>query len=491
MIKVKMLRAEFLPDFRALISAFYPGVFLFTEIEEAVEFPQKLNKEQEKEAMEWELNIMLSDRSLMIYETGFEERGLGCTLNAEGRGRKNQAKKLLYNFLSYRTGKSLPWGTMTGVRPTKLVLEMIMMGDPEETIRETLSTDYLVSEEKIDLAIKIAKKEAEMLLPLSKEPGYSLYVGVPFCPTTCAYCSFPSFPEENYRGRISEYTDCLIKELEILKDSLKGRDLHTIYFGGGTPTTLSPGDLDRLISYIKDHFDLSKLLEWTVEAGRPDSITREKLQVLKKHGIDRISVNPQTMKQKTLDLIGRHHSVEDTVKAMELARELGFKVINMDLILGLPGETNADLKETLEAIKRLKPENLTLHSLAMKRNSRLSREGYKNDYGDGSFAAKLSADAAREMGLSPYYMYRQKQMNGHQENVGYSLPGKEGIYNIIIMEEWETIYAVGAGAISKIVAIPGGEVSRIPNVKDVDYYMDHIDEMIDRKKEAMSLNNRR
>ena len=267
------------------------------------------------------------------------------------------------------------------------------------------------------------------------------------------------------------------------------KKLNSIYIGGGTPTTLEPEQLDRLLTMIEERFDLSHLLEFTVEAGRPDSITREKLEALRKHPVvDRISVNPQTMKDETLKVIGRHHTVQQTIDSFYLARELGFDNINMDLILGLPGESLDDVKHTMEQIRQLHPDNLTVHSLALKRAARLNicRDEYK-DYKMEITPEHhaVTAQGAAGMGMAPYYLYRQKNMAGNFENVGYGLPGKEGIYNILIMEEKQTILALGAGSVTKRV-YADGRIERCANVKDVAQYIERIDEMTLRKQKLFA-----
>ena len=269
-----------------------------------------------------------------------------------------------------------------------------------------------------------------------------------------------------------------------MAEAFKDKKLNTIYIGGGTPTTLEPEQLERLLSKIENSFNLSFLQEWTVEAGRPDSITREKLKTIKRHPVTRISINPQTMKDETLELIGRRHTVLQVKDAFLLAREEGFDNINMDIIVGLPQETKEDVENTLEEIKKLGPDNLTVHSLAIKRAARLNTQ--KEEYAgmksvNSESTMELTQDAAEEMGMKPYYLYRQKNMTGNMENVGYAKPGKEGIYNILIMEEMQTIVALGAGAITKAV-YPNGRIERCENVKDIKTYLEKTDEMIERKK---------
>ena len=283
---------------------------------------------------------------------------------------------------------------------------------------------------------------------------------------------------------VDAYLDSIEKEIDYVAEAFKDKKLNTIYIGGGTPTTLEPDQLERLLSKIENSFNLSFLQEWTVEAGRPDSITREKLKTIKRHPVTRISINPQTMKDETLELIGRRHTVLQVKDAFLLAREEGFDNINMDIIVGLPQETKEDVENTLEEIKKLGPDNLTVHSLAIKRAARLNTQ--KEEYAgmksvNSESTMELTQDAAEEMGMKPYYLYRQKNMTGNMENVGYAKPGKEGIYNILIMEEMQTIVALGAGAITKAV-YPNGRIERCENVKDIKTYLEKTDEMIERKK---------
>ena len=402
---------------------------------------------------------------------------------------KNRIKRTLYRMLEKRTGRSLPWGTLTGIRPTKIPLTKLEEGWSREEIVDFMKETYFAGDDKIALSVEIAERERELLSRISYENGYSLYVGIPFCPTTCLYCSFTSYPIGKWEKRMDEYLGALFRELEYTADRMKGKVLDTVYFGGGTPTALSAEHLDQVISRVEELFDLSGVQEFTVEAGRPDSITREKLEVLRRHGITRISINPQTMNQKTLDVIGRRHTVDMVKEKFALAREMGFDNINMDLIIGLPGERMEDVAHTLEEIRSLSPDSLTVHSLALKRAARLNLEW--DQYADMGMVntqemIDLTARFAREMGMEPYYLYRQKNMAGNFENVGYSLPGKACIYNILIMEEMQTIAACGAGTTTKVVFPGENRRERTENVKDVDQYIQRIDEMIERKEKLLS-----
>ncbi|MQN01211.1 MAG: coproporphyrinogen dehydrogenase HemZ [Lachnospiraceae bacterium] len=418
---------------------------------------------------------------------------------------KNAVKRTLYSIVSSATGRALPWGSTTGIRPTKEALVMTLEGKDPDEIRGFYRKKYFTSEEKISESIEIAQAEKQILSRFPKTDsfeghqdynletnGYSIYIGILFCPSICLYCSFSSHQIDAYHSLVPGYIASLKKEIDFVSECFKNRRLDCIYFGGGTPTTLTESELDDLFSYIEKKLDLSHLAEYTVEAGRPDSITPEKLRVMKAHGVTRISVNPQTMNQKTLDLIGRKHTVEDIIKAYELAREADFSCVNMDMILGLPGENAEDIRHTLTELSKLSPDNLTVHSLAVKTAARLRLEWDK--YEDLDFTNSVgimdeALETGRSMGMHPYYLYRQKNMAGSLENVGMAKPGKDGIYNVMIMEEREDIVALGAGASSKKVRSDGAGgviISRCENVKDIKNYIERIDEMIDRKKQLFS-----
>lgn len=402
-------------------------------------------------------------------------------------GYKDEFKRFLYTALQEEAGITLPWGNLTGIRPTKIAMTMLDKGESEQDVAAFLREKHFVSEEKIALAIDIAKREREILSSLHYENGYSLYIGIPFCPTTCLYCSFTSYPISVWRERVADYLTALEQEMEAVAQMYRDKILDTVYIGGGTPTALSADELDRLITRLKSTFDFSTVQEFTVEAGRADSITEDKLRVLRRHGVTRISVNPQTMKQETLKLIGRQHTVEQVIEAFRLARKAGFDNINMDIILGLPGETEEDVEGTIGAIQCLMPDSLTVHSLAVKRASGLHKwieENGVTAYNNTEETMRIAAAGARAMGMEPYYLYRQKNMSGNFENVGYSVKNKYGIYNILIMEEMQTIVALGAGSITKRV-YPDGRIERCENVKEVAQYIERIDEMIERKKQLL------
>lgn len=401
---------------------------------------------------------------------------------------KNRIKSTLFDLLSAYTGYVVPWGTLTGVRPTKIAWSLLDAGFTPEEVSAHMETAYRLQKDKADLMTRTAVRERSLMSGRSGMDA-SIYVGIPFCPTRCAYCSFVSYDHRSYEKLSEAYLEALIKELEACAPMIKDRALRSFYMGGGTPTTLKPEQMDRLLTAIDKTYGLSSFAERTVEAGRPDTIDLEILSVLKKHGIDRISINPQTMHQKTLDLIGRRHTVEDVINAYHLARQAGFDNINMDLILGLPGETVQDVTETLARVRDLAPDSLTVHTLAIKRSSYFYQETGGVDLVSQAPVLKemidLSQKAAYGMDLEPYYMYRQKNMAGNFENVGYSLPGKECLYNIEIMEERQSIIAFGAGGVSKIYYPAENRLERAPNVKNVTDYIARVDEMIERKRKEL------
>ncbi len=487
MIPVSINEANFEYDIHSLVQAFYPG----REVLVRVFSPEELRAR----AGEAEFFLIITYGAdfirLALYPDIEDEPALREQTAVDPRDRretKNRLKQTLYRILSDYSGRTLPWGTLTGIRPVKIPMDMLERGYSEEEIRDFMRETYFATEEKIDLSIEIAQRERELLAAIDYEDGYSLYIGIPFCPSTCLYCSFPSFSIELWRDRVGEYLDALCREIRETAPMMAGRHPDSVYLGGGTPTSLTPAQIDRLLSQIEESFPLKNILEFTVEAGRPDSITREKLQVLLDHGISRISINPQTMNEATLRLIGRNHTVEQTREAFLLAREMGFDNINMDLIVGLPEETIDDVRRTMDEIALLAPDCVTVHSLAVKRAARLKteHENYSHLHIENTWdTIRLTAERCRAMGLFPYYLYRQKNTAGNFENVGYAAPGREGIYNILIMEEKQTILALGAGATTKAVFDHGNRIERVGNVKDVGIYIDRVGEMIEKKKKFL------
>lgn len=459
-------------DIHSLVKAFYPD----TDVK--VLTPESVIKDKSILEAEREIEILFAEEKISLCMAGNE-------YVHEGTWDKNVFKLFVYDVLSKETGKELPWGNLTGIRPTKIAMTMIEEGKTDEEITAFLKENHKVSDEKTALSLDIAHREKELLDVLHYEDGYSVYIGIPFCPTTCLYCSFTSFPICVWKDRVGEYLDAVEKELRFTAEVYKDKFLDTVYIGGGTPSSLAAEDLDRLLTMTKSILDFSNVIEFTVEAGRADSITREKLQVMKQHGVTRISVNPQTMKQETLDFIGRHHTVEQVKEIFKMAREEGFDNINMDIILGLPGEMEEDVAETIRQIKKMNPDSLTVHSLAIKRASKLAGWIEKNGIAtlnNTDQTMEIAREGALSMDMKPYYLYRQKNMSGNFENVGYAREGKFGVYNILIMEEVQTIIACGAGTVTKRV-YGDGRIERCDNVKDVALYISKIEEMIDRKRQ--------
>ncbi|WP_328587800.1 coproporphyrinogen dehydrogenase HemZ [Konateibacter massiliensis] len=489
MIKIQQNKRDFEYDIYSLVKAFYPR-------EEAATFVDGVGKTPETE-VESIVDISYQDDKVFIticHSDGSNAVEGSASLPAEDRGNtKNILKNLLYKLLSDYTKQVLPWGTLTGIRPTKIPVALLEKGQSDDEIRAYMKETYLATEEKIELSLAIAKRELKLLEKIDYKDGYSVYIGIPFCPTTCLYCSFTSYPIAAWEKRVEEYLEALFKEIDFTAKAFSGKILNTIYIGGGTPTTLSAEQLARLLKKLADSFDYSHLCELTVEAGRPDSVTADKFKVLKEHHVSRISINPQTMNQKTLDIIGRKHTILQVHEAYKLAREAGLDNINMDLIVGLPDEDKEAIRYTMEEIVKLNPDSVTVHSLAIKRAARLNmfKEQYENyAITNNREIIELTREYAKKIGAEPYYLYRQQNMAGNLENVGYAKQGKEGIYNILIMEEKQTIVALGAGASTKIVFPDGYRIERIENVKDVAHYITRIDEMIERKRSFLEANFR-
>jgi oxygen-independent coproporphyrinogen-3 oxidase len=390
-------------------------------------------------------------------------------------------KSVFYACMKIRPSAA-PWGLLVGIRPTKIVHEMWAAGFTNEEIKSHLTGYYLASEDKANLCVTVAEAE-KRILRQNTDKSVSLYIGIPFCISRCLYCSFSSYILKRYEKYLDAYVSALIKELAAASAYISGKNLQTVYIGGGTPTSLSAKQLDVLLGAVGKYFDISSLSEYTVEAGRPDTVNADKLNVLKANGVSRVCVNPQTLNDETLVKIGRSHSAADFYLACESAVKAGFTV-NVDIILGLPGETEREVKYTLDEITKLSPDNLTVHTLAVKRASALKEQLENSELTDARAVNEmlsLSDKAAKEMNLFPYYMYRQKNMLGNFENVGYCKKGKEGIYNIQIIEEKQTIVAVGAGAATKHYDAGKNLIRRIYNVKTPEEYISRIDEMIERK----------
>jgi len=500
MITLSISKPEYQYDIYTLVKSFWPGEEILQNPEPSMEKKDFLSVNingSEVDICIVSGEIFAADAEQKAFcgvESGKEwgedgERETTDVIN------KKSLKKVFYDFLCEYTGKTLPWGNLTGIRPTKLILGMMKeeaAATGEEigsdkvalSVKEKLFDMHRVGEEKASLGMEIALREEGIMQMLSGTDGYSIYIGIPFCPSTCLYCSFTSNPIFKWKDKMPEYLACLKKELAVTMELMGGKMPDTVYIGGGTPTTLSARELEILLGDIAEQIDFSRVKEFTVEAGRADSITMDKLKVMREFPVSRISVNPQTMKEETLRVIGRNHTVEDVKCAYAMAREAGFDNINMDTILGLPGETVEDVTHTFSEITKLAPESLTVHSLAIKRASKLKQwlethEGY--ECMEHEKAMEIAALAAKNMGMEPYYLYRQKNMAGNLENTGYAKPGKYGLYNILIMEEVQSIVALGAGSVSKRV-FGDGRIERCDNVKDVALYMEKLDEMLERKR---------
>ena len=392
--------------------------------------------------------------SAMLYRRGEKASAWSMEYDEKMLTEKEQKriiKRTIYELLKAETGIRPQWGLLTGVRPAKLISSLLEEGKTDKECLAFLTEDYLVMPHKAALALKVAKAERKILED-NRPEEISLYIGIPFCPTRCLYCSFTAYPLHQYKNRLDE------------------------------------AQLERLLQKVEELFHPDESMEYTVEAGRPDTITREKLRLLKEYGVNRISINPQTMNDKTLRAVGRKHTVEDIRRVFREAREEGHQNINMDLILGLPGEDAADVRNTMEEIMKLAPDNVTVHTLAVKRASRLREELAQHDMTTAEALEEMldiSAEYAERMGMEPYYMYRQKNMVGNFENVGYCHPGKEGIYNVQIMEEKQTILAAGAGASTKTVDPETDRIERVFNVKSIEDYIGRIEEMIERKRTGL------
>ncbi len=380
--------------------------------------------------------------------------------------------------------KTIPWGTLVGIRPVKRVVNMLSSGLTEDEVGKILKTEYEVSDKKIDLSLSIAKAEMAVMSSIPQNAA-SLYIDIPFCPSRCAYCSFASMPVSEMKDFIEPYLNALFLELDTIKTIIEDLQLSivSVYIGGGTPTSILSIELDNLLYKIENTFDLSNCKEFTIEAGRPDTITDSKLSVMKKHNIDRISINPQSMNDKTLSIIGRKHSVDQIYTAYNLARETGFKCINMDVIAGLPQESLSDFMYTIDKVIELNPENITVHTMSIKRAARLNQNKEFDTLPENNTVDQMIDYAhlkLKENGYKPYYLYRQKNILGDLENTGFYKGNTEGIYNICMMEEIRSVISAGVGAVTKLVK--GDRIERIFNVKDVREYLNRAEEMRTRKK---------
>lgn len=383
----------------------------------------------------------------------------------------------------------LPWGRLHGIRPAKIARNLYEEGFSESEVIDKFLSDYGTDKYRSHLAASVAKKETGIIKNMYKD-GISLYAGIPFCPSRCAYCSFISFSAEKKAELMEPYLAALQKEIESCSHLPEkyGKKIETVYIGGGTPTTLSADQLDKLLKLLGNNFDLSHIKEFSVEAGRPDTVTAEKLDVMKKNGVTRISLNPQTTNPEILKIIGRKHTPEQFFSAFSLAKKMGFDNINADIIAGLPGESTDSFKATVDAVISLEPKEITVHTMSLKRASVINQNigGYLIT--DGKHVGEMLDYASKQLnksGFMPYYMYRQKNILGGYENVGFSKEGFECLYNIYIMEEIQSILAVGAGASTKIIL--DNDIKRIFNVKEPTEYINRIDDMTARKLKEENL----
>lgn len=540
MILLKQNTQLYNNDLRAMIMAFYPGVKIVEEAsnEQKYLFSLVVDYNNDKTAVALCEPSELCDgtdytdcaleagkeqsieKSHSYNEIAYNETKLiaGIYGNYENKPVfRNLLKSAAYNLLCSMTGRVLPWGDLTGVRPTKIAMAELKAGKSYEDAVSNYINTYHVSDRKANLATKVASFEMGVIADIDMNNDYCLYVGIPFCPSRCLYCSFTSYPIGVYKDKAAKYVDKLCEELEFIADAYKDKNLVSIYIGGGTPTSIDHILLDKLLTKIDKVFGLVEkraaenkncsvcddvnvinadnnncvsakknlLREYTVEAGRPDSITFEKLQVMRAHNVTRISINPQTMNDETLRTIGRAHTSDQTKEAFAMAREAGFDNINMDLIAGLPGENIDSMVHTLREIEALAPESITVHSLAIKRAANLKSQ--LGEYGDSinqdmDAMLDMVSDLAEKLGMEPYYLYRQKNIGGNLENVGYAKKGLECLYNILIMEEITDIIAAGAGASTKLTYHSENRVERVENCKSVDDYIDRFEEMLNRKR---------
>lgn len=392
---------------------------------------------------------------------------------------KNAVSHVYLTVLQDWTGMIQKWGILTGVRPTKLLHKRIREGVSAETAHQQLKSDYLITDEKINLMQRIVERQLAVVPDLySLKKEVSIYIGIPFCPTKCAYCTFPAYAINGRQGSVDSFLGGLHYEMRKVGLWLKEKDVRitTVYYGGGTPTSITAEEMDMLYEEMYQTFpDVDKIREITVEAGRPDTITPEKLEILKKWKIDRISINPQSYIQETLKAIGRHHTVTETIDKFHLARSMGMNNINMDLIIGLPGEGVPEFKFSLAETGKLLPESLTVHTLSFKRASEMTQNKQKYKVAERSEVEEmmnLAESWTKDHGYKPYYLYRQKNILGNLENVGYSLPNQDSIYNIMIMEEMQTIIGLGCGAASKFIHPATGKITHFANPKDPKSYND-------------------
>ena len=502
---------EYEIDLRAMIGAFFPATKIRSAApSEVAEFDKSMHGE-----FQFVLTALYEGNNtrLRIEEKGHVIFSAYAYGDFTDRKRyRNKLKLAAYRILSEYTGRILPWGSLTGMRPTKIATSALEKGKTRNDIIDYFQYTYDASHEKAALATTVAFKEQSILRTVNPVTDYCLYIGIPFCPTRCLYCSFAAYPIHEYKSKVTDYINALRQELPYISFLNRNRHLAAVYIGGGTPTALDEKDLETLLKCVEETFDMTYLREYTIEAGRPDSITTKKLEIMKKYGCTRVSINPQTMNAATLRTIGRAHTPADIMWAFNEARKAGFKNINMDLIAGLPNESLEDMKYTLSEIRKMGPESVTVHSLAIKRAAELNQQydSFRETINqDMDKMISLASATLADMKMKPYYLYRQKNIAGNLENTGYAKDGKECLYNVLIMEEKLDTFAAGAGGITRLLNIKPREddsenpvpglgarertavdydvtrVDRVENVKSVDEYIDRIDEMLERKNAGL------
>ena len=466
MIKVKLNNAEFNYDVYQMINLF----FLFPDIKFVEE--------------NYDLSVYVKEN---VVEIKRENENFEYFINKSYK-LKEEVKKAIFLYFSKYTTRELPWGTIIGIRPSKRALELLQKGVSEDDIIKDFKEKHVTREDKARLCIDVAKFEKNIVN--KKKDNISVYIGMPFCPTRCLYCSFASNPISKCKNIVEPYLEALSHEIKEISNFIKGKKLNIecVYFGGGTPTSVNDEQFEFIMKCIYEAFtERNNVREFTVECGRPDSITLKKLTTMKKYGVHRISINPQTMNDETLELIGRTHSVDSVNKVFDIARELGFDNINMDLIVGLPGEKISHIIRTCDRISQIKPDSITIHGMSIKRASKL-HENMLNNYRfkipaqeELNQMYEHTVELSKKLHMKPYYMYKQKNMVGNMENIGYATSGKEGIYNIQMIEEKQTVIALGADAVCKVVFLDENRHERFANIKDVREYIKRVDEMIEKK----------
>ncbi len=468
MIKLLVINHKFHYEMEKLVRIFMPDVKIQVVYEECDDF---------------NISTSVTDEIKVIINFDTFNRTLTAPLCDDN---EMQMGRMVYSLMGEYTHFYPKWGVLTGVRPSKLLINTEKQIGREKT-EEYFKTDLLVTDEKFRLAREVADWE-EKIIGTSGEKSFSLYVSIPFCPSRCSYCSFVSHSVENDKAKnlLPQYVELLSEELKITGEIARkiGVKLESIYIGGGTPTTLSAEQLETTINSIKNNFDLSSCREFTVEAGRPDTITEEKLVVLKNSPVDRISINPQTFNNSVLQAVGRRHTAEDTINIFNMARKMGFDNINMDLIAGLPTDTVEGFRHSLNTAISLEPENITVHTLAVKRSSTIGQNNPKLAVENANTASEMLSYTYEKLyeKYHPYYMYRQSKSAGALENVGWAKENCECIYNIFMMEECHTILSCGGGAVTKLKAPKGDEIERIFNFKYPFEYIKDFNELTERKK---------